>query len=144
MLFKVESSSMYPTVCSGSLVVARPLHSGDQEALVKNGVYIALRNGRPVVKRVVAGPGDAVEHRHDSYRVVPGGTDAARGRDDPRIEVSPLRAGEYFLLGDNLLSSEDSRHYGSLKREHILARAVAAVRVRWWGTEAPCMLWRTL
>ena len=33
--------------------------------------------------------------------------------------------GHYFLIGDNLDDSEDSRHYGAVTREYIKAKVVA-------------------
>ncbi len=37
--------------------------------------------------------------------------------------------GHYFLIGDNLEDSEDSRHYGAVTREYIKGKVVA--RLRW-------------
>lgn len=33
--------------------------------------------------------------------------------------------GHYFLVGDNLEDSEDSRHYGAVTREYIKGKVVA-------------------
>lgn len=33
--------------------------------------------------------------------------------------------GHYFLIGDNLEDSEDSRHYGAVTREYIKGKVVA-------------------
>lgn len=33
--------------------------------------------------------------------------------------------GHYFLIGDNLEDSEDSRHYGAVTREYITGKVVA-------------------
>ena len=36
--------------------------------------------------------------------------------------------GHYFLLGDNLEDSTDSRHYGAVTREYIKGKVVARLR----------------
>ena len=36
--------------------------------------------------------------------------------------------GHYFLLGDNLDESEDSRHFGAVTREYIKGKVVARLR----------------
>ena len=36
--------------------------------------------------------------------------------------------GHYFLIGDNLEESEDSRHFGAVTREYITGRVVARLR----------------
>jgi mitochondrial inner membrane protease subunit 1 len=62
------------------------------------------RSGFQMVKRIVAGPGDRA----------PGGRD--------------LGAGSWWVQGENLAESTDSRHFGAVERERILAR----VRLVYW------------
>lgn len=110
---------------------------------------------RWVVKRVIAVPGDTVRMRDFVASVRPSGestflpefTLAANGRReysldraavpegwDDRFPFSgalsevTLGPGEYFVLGDNRASSLDSRHWGPVRGESILALVV----VRYW------------
>ena len=63
----------------------------------------------------------------------PGDVVVARRPDRPQLEIikrihSIDNAGTIFLMGDNPKASTDSREFGRLTREHILAR----VRWRYW------------
>ena len=63
----------------------------------------------------------------------PGDVVVARRPDRPQLEIikrihSIDNAGTIFLVGDNPKASTDSREFGTLTREHILAR----VRWRYW------------
>ena len=76
------------------------------------------------VKRVVALAGDTVEIRNGQLMV----NDRARGQQDPEIEdFGPVVVPEYnyFVLGDNLARSRDSRHFGVVPNVGVLGRAVS-------------------
>jgi len=158
---RVEGLSMLPTLDDGDvLLVDRaavrlvPPHRGDV-------VVVAEPNGVPVVKRVIAVPGDTVEidgahvdgpgmparpavllkpdglgswQRLDELYVLPGWVlgqscclaDGRGGSSGPRPLTLP--AGEFFVLGDNRNVSRDSRAFGPVPGDRILAR----VLVRYW------------
>lgn len=46
-----------------------------------------------------------------------------------RIERIDVR-GNYFLIGDNLEDSNDSRHFGAVTRDYIKGKVVARLRSR--------------
>ena len=78
----------------------------------------ALVIAEPVDRGSVLRPGDVV---------------VARRPDRPQLDIikrihSIDAAGTIFLVGDNPRASTDSRDFGTVSREHVLAR----VRWRYW------------
>lgn len=96
----VEGRSMLPAYSPGQRLVVsrfayllRPPREGD---------VVAVRRGRRLdLKRVTAVPGD---------RILVLGYERVLGRD------------EWFVMGDNLAESTDSRHYGPVRRRDILGK----------------------
>lgn len=73
------------------------------------------------------------EPLHDAAVLRPGDVVVARQPDRPHLEIikrirSIDAAGTIFLVGDNPMASTDSRDFGAVSREQILAR----VRWRYW------------
>jgi signal peptidase I len=94
------------------------------------GVPTSQKSSQTFIKRVVAGPGDVVAVRTSHvYRNGKREADpyirpcaSPEGCDFPRKITVP--AGMYFIVGDNRGESDDSRHFGPVKREWIVGRAV--------------------
>ncbi|HZP25584.1 MAG TPA: signal peptidase I [Dehalococcoidia bacterium] len=120
----VRGWSMAPALASGEYVLFDRL--GGRLLPVRSGDIVLARNPRAepplVIKRIAAGPGDVVQvadgvwvngrFSGDGGRPLPDGAQAwALGRD------------EYFLLGDALDMSTDSRDYGPVRRNAIKGRA---------------------
>jgi signal peptidase I len=84
-----------------------------------------------IAKRVIGIPGDTVTWRND--RVLVNGRNAD---DIPTTQFAQvhLEEGEYYLLGDNRSSSQDSRDFGLVPREAIFSGRPRLV--------APEPLWR--
>ncbi|HJC58016.1 MAG TPA: signal peptidase I [Candidatus Eisenbergiella intestinipullorum] len=127
----IIGTSMEPELANGQEVLvnrfayklANP-RAGDVIVFLPNG----NQNTRYYVKRVVACPGDTVqitggilyvngEPREDAYDLI---ADAGIAENEIR-----LKDGEYFVMGDNCNSSEDSRsgNIGPVQRDHIVGEA---------------------
>ncbi|MDC7295150.1 signal peptidase I [Butyrivibrio sp. DSM 10294] len=118
MQVKVIGDSMEPTIGNGQGVLVNRLvfklfgpKEGDVVIFLPNG----NTNSHYYVKRVVACPGDKVQIIDGSLYVNGQQTESEKDEydkmEDAGIAASELKlgSGEYFLLGDNRNSSEDSR-----------------------------------
>ncbi len=142
-LRSLPSDSMAPTLIRGDYVLTRA--SGRRARESRRGDLVMFRLPHDplaeYVKRVVGLPGDVVEIR--SGRLIVNGVPATEEPDgesaetvreslgERRYEVRPLRRDRYgpktipegtlFVLGDNRSSSADSRVYGPVPIENLVA-----------------------
>jgi len=126
---RVTSSSMSPAAAKGDWVVVSP-QQADVEDAVHRGDIVLFRfpfggSGR-AIKRVVAVPGDRVEVEGDEVRVNPERTTAHSAAD-----TIVIPEGYYFILGDNVASSVDSRSLGLLARTEVLGTISAVIKKPW-------------
>ncbi len=134
--FVVEGSSMEPTFFTDQFVIVSRLAYivGDPERGDVVVFHYDQTNQRDFIKRVVGLPGEHVESI--------GGRIYVNGQllEEPYIDAFCncrdkewyLGDEEYFVLGDNRNSSQDSFDFGPIKREQIIGRAW----VRYWPPEA--------
>ena len=149
--YQVDGPSMRPTLEAGEYVLVNKLvylrvqpralarvlpfvDVEDDQSLFpfhppQRGDVIIFRfprdESRDFVKRVVGIPGDTVE--------ITRGQPLVNGQplDEPYIEhrdsrtLGPLvvPSGHYYVLGDNRLSSDDSRNWGTVPLENVIGRA---------------------
>ena len=107
---RVAGDSMEPTLHDGDLVVVAPPRAAPELGAI---VVVRRPGGVEDVKRVVGSPGDHV-------RLGSSGIDLGPGR--------------FAIAGDNRSRSTDSRHYGPVAMDDI----VAVVRACYW----PPSSWR--
>jgi signal peptidase I len=126
---QVQGQSMTPTLQSNQRVIVNKLiyRLGDPKHGDVVMFYYPLDPNKSFIKRVVAGPGDAVrivdgrvyvndvEPKDDAY--VPA---AFRSHDDWGPQIVPQ--GYYFVLGDHRNNSSDSRAWGFVPRKYIVGR----------------------
>src|SRR5258706_8669902 len=124
-IYAIPSGSMQPTLEVGDHIVV--LRDGEP---ARGDVVVFRSPASPdelMVKRIIATPGDLIgtadghvtigNHLLDEpYAAHP----AASGPILPQIVPS----GCYFVMGDNRTNSYDSRHWGVLRRELVVGRAV--------------------
>lgn len=97
---QVIGESMAPTLRDQSIHLIVPVWKPQRGDIVT--LQIA-ESEYPLVKRIVAGPGDAVLHQG---------------------EMIILGEDEYYVLGDNRAVSMDSRMFGPIDRSEITGRLI--------------------
>ncbi|MFG3494597.1 signal peptidase I [Streptomyces sp. NPDC047928] len=137
--YTVPTDSMTPTITAGDRVLAQRVDGGD----VRRGDVVIFKDPQwgdvPMLKRVVALDGDKVACCDTDGRLTVNGT----GIDEPYLRdqdaASPTRFsatvpdGQLFLLGDQRMSSQDSRVHlqdpgqGSVPRSAVTGRVDAVV-----------------
>jgi len=130
---RVQGSSMYPTLESGSLGLSNVIGyktKGLQRFDIAI-IYIADKK-EYLVKRVVGLPGETIEYKDNELFV--NGEKVAETFLDPDYmkssgdvftgDFGPITLGEdeYYCLGDNRPVSNDSRYYGPFSSDQIVAK----------------------
>lgn len=128
--YYIPSAAMKPTLCVGDRVIA-----GTKLGIIERGDIVVFkmpptRPGGPelFIKRVVAIGGDHVEFKNDQLWLngkpadedyLAPGTRTLTRPDTAAVDV-PDDA--YFVMGDNRMSSADSRAYGPIDRDAIVGK----------------------
>jgi len=149
--FRVPSSSMEPTLhCGGDLpgclgtvadhvtiAVGKPVKRGDIIVFkTPPQAAMACGEGGTFVKRVVGLPGETVSEDGQGFISVNGKRLAepyvsarARALDSRNFNGQwKVPAGDYFVIGDNLSASCDSRAWGGVPRGNIIGPVVKIIR----------------
>jgi signal peptidase I len=148
--FKVEGSSMEPTLHSGQyLLVSKAAYLRLDNDLLgfvpglkipvdfilqpfgqpKPGDVVVFRFPRDTqkdfIKRVIAGPGDTVQVKNGQIWVNGRLIDEPYLQDRPSYTVAlqTVPLDNYFVLGDNRNNSSDSHVWGLVPRENIVGKA---------------------
>ncbi len=138
--YVVQGDSMLPYLEEGQyILVNRRAYRRTNPA---RGDVVVLRHpagaGRSFIKRIVGLPGEQVEVGGGGVSIA----EAAAPSPSPLAEEGSsgvrylLGEGQYFVVGDNLQESDDSRNFGPVDREMILGR----VWIRYW----PLATWKVL
>jgi len=111
--YHIPSSSMYPALSNGDFILADTWYYSDNAP--NNGdIVIFERKNTLFIKRIFASAGEFV---------VMSGTVANRVQYQKNSATLAIDKNSIFVLGDNRESSQDSRHYGTIDVNNIVAKA---------------------
>lgn len=115
LLGYVPSESMEPTLKRGSYIVGIQLY----DSLKTGDIIIFESDGKLLVKRIAAEPGDIINLNELTYMA----SMEQPHRKDPVLTVPE---GCYFVLGDNTQNSYDSRYWADpfVREENIVAKLI--------------------
>ncbi len=126
--FVVWGDSMAPALHHGDVVHCIPARLS--LARIRRGsLVVAISPGRAeriVIKRVAALPGERVQIRDDGFIAI------AEPSAVPSDSGWTCAASEYFLIGDNLAQSSDSRRYGPVGAGDIIGCVWLTVPAHRW------------
>ena len=113
----VSGQSMYPTFKNGDVIATLPVNKSTQ--LSKNDVIIYTKNNISYIKRIVGTPTDKVEYSNGYIKV---NGEKIRTLHVAKDKTFHLNQNEYFVIGDNLEHSQDSRDNGVLTKDEIKSK----------------------
>lgn len=124
--YTVRETSMYPTLKDGDKILVAGLMRKP-----KRGQIVIFRDGKiSLIKRVAGIPGDEIATKDGVLYI--NGVEKA---DNNSTQNFTLKEDEYYMLGDNLEVSRDSRAIGAVKEKQL--RGTLLFRFFpsfvWWG-----------
>lgn len=132
--FIVSGASMDPTFRNGQYLIVDEL-SYRLQSPGRGDVIIFRYPKNPkefFIKRIIGLPGETVSIRGNTITITEAGGKTAVltepyviNQGNGSTDSYPLRADEYFVMGDNRPESSDSRVWGVLPRDNIVGRAFA-------------------
>jgi signal peptidase I len=129
---KVEGTSMMPSLFDQERLFINQFTYKFKLGDIRRGDTVVFwfpeDTTKSYIKRVIGLPGDTVEVE-DGYVVINGtklveNYVTAEYRDDRSYAKRIVPPGEYFVLGDHRVSSNDSRAWGFVPRNYIYGKAV--------------------
>jgi len=137
--FVVKSGSMCPTVCEGERIVAN--RKAYQAVQPQRGDVVLVKHdpdSGPFLKRIIGLPGDAITQGPDGTVLVNGvafhppepcGKPKWKGPSPPTCPMcsaATVKPGEYFVVGDDLGNSLDSRYkeFGPVTKDMLLGKVL--------------------
>jgi signal peptidase I len=146
--FRVASGSMCPTICNGERVVAN--RKAYQSVEPQRGDVILVKHEEsegPFLKRIIGLPGDVITQGPEGvvlvngaafHPPVPCGKPVWNGSSPPTCPMCgtvTVKPGEYFVVGDDLGNSFDSRYkeFGPVTRELFVGKVLFIAWSRSWS-----------
>jgi signal peptidase I len=123
---RIRGRSMQPTLAPGQMLLTRPPDAG---VAVGDVVALTTANGALYVKRVAAGPGDVVALEAGRLYVNDRPWNGQARVLGAHAQTWQVPDGHYFVVGDNLRKSDDSRVWAE---PFVPASRISGVALRLW------------
>lgn len=116
---------MFPTFKSGQILLAKKVDEiRKNDVVVINSIHSGI-----MIKRISLMPGDhyyfyinnTIIYLDDSYKTI---DNFKKNHSNIFLHDFELKKDRYFVLGDNLNNSEDSRFFGPIEREEIIYKVI--------------------
>ena len=131
LIAQVKGQDMFPAVKDGDLMVAFRL----QKEYVKDDVVVYTVDGQQYVGRIAANENDNINLDETGTVTVNGTVQGGEiiyptyGR-EPYEYPFHVPEGHVFILGDNRLSSRDSRDFGPIPYDQVQGKVITILRRR--------------
>jgi signal peptidase I len=132
--FKIPTKTMSPTLLKGDLILTdKAIYQ--KEAPKRGDIIVFIYPGdtkKMLVKRLVGLPGETIEIKNGSLLInglvadEPPFTDKFyynRGNYTKEGQLVKIPTDNYFVLGDNSASSQDSRYFGFVPKKYLIGKA---------------------
>lgn len=129
---RISDNMMDPAFKDGDLAVYYRL----QKEFHPSDAVVLEKNGKTQVRRIIAVAGDTVNLTEEGLEI----NGYLQQEQDIYTKTLPYKEGiafpvtvgqdEYFVLGDDRTSAEDSRMYGMIKKEEIKGTVITLLRRR--------------
>lgn len=129
---RIPTESMVPTIQAGDHLVVNRLPYYHRNP-VRGELIVFEHENEHLIKRVIAEPGDIVdiksgyiylngEKLNEAAYVLEEGVTFPFSKSEIELPYT-VPSESYFVLGDNRRNSSDSRLFGPIKRENVIAKA---------------------
>jgi len=120
-LYMISSNSMEPTLREHDIILADTWIYKKNAPQIDDIVLFHLPENDQInyIKRVVGLPNEQLMVGNKIVKPI-----MKKNNFDSRVREVSINTDQYFLAGDNLEQSLDSRHFGSINEDNIYAKAV--------------------
>lgn len=121
-IYIVEGISMYPTLKSNEIVLVNKVYN----ELKVNDIVILKINGSKYVKRILASKGNEIVYNNDIFTINDMKIPKGSYFDNQYNEVNRvlLKEDEFFVIGDNVNESIDSRLFGIVNKDMVIGKVI--------------------
>ena len=147
--YKIPAASMQPTLLVGDYLISNQLYFRTRNPARGDLVIFKYPKNERLnyIKRIVGVPGDTLEIIEKKVYINHAALDESYIQQNniqvslsgPNDNLNPIviPQNEYFVMGDNRDNSEDSRHWGTVKRHQIIGKPI----IVYWSWDGRISSW---